>query len=110
MLLHKTYAFLGNIVKLPTPVQIIPYFQIIRITNHPLQPWIIFNLYMASHKKDLHLISNIQNTLTRIIIQNITHTIILCPNFNRNIALIGRHHDNHKNLTKLGETLIIISI
>ena len=49
---------------------------------------------MPSHKEDLHLIPDILNTLTQIITQHLNHTIILCGDFNCDIALIGRHHIN----------------
>jgi hypothetical protein len=94
MFIHKAYASPGNIAKIPTPASISPYLQNIRITNHPLQPWIIPNLYMPSHEEDLHLIPDILDTITQTITQHPNHTIILFGDFNRDIALIGRHHDN----------------
>jgi exonuclease III len=94
MLIHKTYAYPCNIHKIPTPASISPYLQIIKITNHPLQSWILLNLYMPSHAKDLPLIPDIQATITQSITQHINHTIILCGDFNHDIALLGRHHDN----------------
>jgi hypothetical protein len=94
MLIHKTYAYPGNIHKIPTPAPISPYLQIITITNHPLQPWLFLNLYMPSHDEDLPLILDIQATITQTITQHINHIIILCGDFNRDIALVGRHHDN----------------
>jgi hypothetical protein len=94
MFIYKTYASPGNITKIPTLAPISPYLQNIRITNHPLQPWIILNLYMPSHERDLHLIPDILDTITQTITQHSNHTIILCGDFNHDIALIGRHHDN----------------
>jgi exonuclease III len=94
MFIHKSYASPGNLTKIPTPAPISPYLQNIRINNHPLQPWIILNLYMPSHEEDLHLIPDILDTITLTITQHHNHTIILCGDFNRDIALIGRHHDN----------------
>ena len=49
---------------------------------------------MPSHEKDLYLIPNILVNITQTITQHPNHTIILCSDFNRDIALIGRHHDN----------------
>jgi hypothetical protein len=49
---------------------------------------------MPSHEEDLPLIPDIQATITQTITQHINHTIILCGDFNRDIVLIGRHHDN----------------
>jgi endonuclease/exonuclease/phosphatase family metal-dependent hydrolase len=45
---------------------------------------------MPSHEEDLHLLLDILDTIT----QHPNHTVILCGDFNRDIALIGRHHDN----------------
>jgi hypothetical protein len=49
---------------------------------------------MPSHERDLHLIPDILDTITQTITQHSNHTIILCGDFNHDIALIGRHHDN----------------
>jgi len=37
-LINQNYAYPGNITKIPTPAEISPYLQIIRIKNEPLQP------------------------------------------------------------------------
>jgi hypothetical protein len=93
LILHK-YAFPGNITKIPTPARISPYLQIININNHPNQPWLILNLYMPSYEEDLHLLLEIQASMSQYILASSTHTILLCGDFNRDIALLGRHHAN----------------
>jgi hypothetical protein len=45
---------------------------------------------MPSHPNDTQLIPSILHTLTQQITRNSTYQIILCGNFNRDIALIGR--------------------
>ena len=95
-LINKKYAFPGNITKIPTPANISPYLQIIHIKNHPMQSWLIIHLYMPSHTEDLRLIPIIQQTI-RIQI-NPNHTYILCGDFNRDIALIGRQNEQRLTL------------
>lgn len=51
LLIHKKHAFPYNLSKIPIPADVSPFLQITRITNHPLQPWLLINLYMPSHKK-----------------------------------------------------------
>jgi exonuclease III len=94
-LIHHKYAFPGNITKIPTPTNISPYLQIIRINNHPLQPWLIIHMYMPTHLEDIRHIPNIQTTIMNQITLHQNHTYILCGDFNRDIALIGRHNDSH---------------
>ena len=48
---------------------------------------------MSSHEEDIHLIPTIQNTITNQINLHPNHTYILCGDFNRDIALIGRQND-----------------
>jgi hypothetical protein len=115
MFIHKAYASLGNIAKIPTPAPISPYLQNIRITNHPLQPWIILNLYMPSHEEDLHLIPDILDTITQTITQHPNHTIILITPLSYVVTLIVTLHslvdimimNSHlpKNKIELGEIL-----
>ena len=93
LLNHNKHAFPGNISKIPTPVAISPYLQIVRIANLPLQPWLLINIYMPSHEEDLPLIPTIQNTITDHINSHPNHTYILCGDFNRDIALIGRQNN-----------------
>ena len=93
LLIHKTHAFPSNLSKIPTPANISPYLQITRIANQPLQPWLLINLYMPSHEEDIPLIPTIQNTITNQINFHPNHTYILCGDFNRDIALIGRQND-----------------
>ena len=89
-LINQKYAFPGNITKIPSPANISPHLQIIHIKNYPLQPWVIIHLYMPSHIEDIRLIPTIQKTIKRLIDTHPNHTYILCGDFNRDIALIGR--------------------
>jgi hypothetical protein len=93
LLIHNKHAFPGNLSKIPTSANISPYLQITRIANLPLQPWLLFNIYMPSHAEDLSLIPIIQNTITDHINAHPNHTYILCGDFNRDIALIGRQNN-----------------
>ena len=95
-LIHTDYAYPGNIAKIPTPSKISPYLQIIRINNTPLQPWLIIHMYMPSHEEDTQHILTIQQNITHQIATHPDHTYVLCGNFNRDIALIGRQNEyNH---------------
>ena len=96
-LIHNKYAFLGNVTKIPSPANISPYLQIIKINNHPLLPWLIIHIYMPTHLEDIHLIPYLKTAITDQIIAHPNHTHILCGDFNRDIALIGRQ--NHTNNT-----------
>jgi hypothetical protein len=51
-------------------------------------------MYMPSHLEDLPLLPNIQTTITQQITQHPNHTIILCGDFNRDIAVLGKYHGN----------------
>ena len=92
-LINQKYAFPGNITKIPSLANISPYLQIIHINNHPIQPWLIIHLYMPSHNEDLRLIPIIQQTIKIQIDAHPNHTYILCGDFNRDIALIGRQNE-----------------
>ena len=48
---------------------------------------------MPSHEEDIPLIPLIQNTISHQIHLHPNHTYILCGDFNRDIALIGRQND-----------------
>jgi hypothetical protein len=48
---------------------------------------------MPSHKEDLLLFPEIQNTIRHHITLNNNHNIILLGDFNRDIALIGRQYN-----------------
>ena len=48
---------------------------------------------MPSDEEDLPLIPIIQTTITNQIITHPNHTYILCGDFNKDIALIGRQDD-----------------
>jgi hypothetical protein len=97
-LIHKKYAFLGNIIKIPTPANISPYLQIIKINNHPLTPWLIIHMYMPTHLEDIHLIPHLKNEITNQITINPNHIYTLCGDFNRDIALRGRQNNNINTL------------
>ena len=49
---------------------------------------------MPSNIKNRPLTVDIQEYITQIILQHPNHTVILCRDFNRNIALIGRKKGN----------------
>jgi hypothetical protein len=92
-LIHNKHAFPGNLSKIPTPANISPFLQIIRIANQPLQPWLVINIYMPLHEEDLPFIPIIQITVTEQINAHPNHTYVICGNFNRDIALRGRQND-----------------
>ena len=104
-LINQKYTFLGNITKIPSRVNISPYLQIIHVKNHPLQPWLIIHLYMPSHIEDTRLIPTIQQTIRIQIDAHPNHTYILCGDFNRDIALIGR--ENEQRFTPPQEEVIL---
>ena len=92
-LINQKYAYPGNITKIPTPAEISPYLQIIEINNQPLQPWLIIHMYMPSHEEDIRSIPIIQQNITQQITNHPNHIHILCGDFNRDIALIGRQNE-----------------
>ena len=92
-LIHNKYAFPGNVTKIPTPTNISPYLQIIKINNHPLLPWLI--MYMPTHLEDTHLIPFLKNVISNQITTHPNHIHILCGVFNRDIALTGRQNNNN---------------
>ena len=75
--------------------EISPYLQIIHIQNIPLQSWLILHMYMPSHLDDIQYIPKIQQQITQQIIAHPNHSFILCGDFNRNIALIGRQNETN---------------
>jgi hypothetical protein len=91
-LIHQKYAFPGNITKIPTTADISPYLQIIKITNLLLTPYFLIYLYMPTHIDDIIHIPTIQTTIFNHIHNNPQSNIILLGDFNRDIALIGRHN------------------
>ena len=93
-LIHNIYAFPRNVTKIPTPANISPYLQIIKINNHPLLPWLIIHLYMPTHLEDICLIPYIKTAITNQIIAHPNHTYILCGDFNRDITLNGKKNYN----------------
>jgi hypothetical protein len=88
-LIHQNYIFLGNISKIPTSIDISSYLQIIKITNHLLQSHYFLHIYMPTHVKDIPYIQTIQNMIFNHIPNDIH---ILLGDFNRDIALIGKHN------------------
>jgi hypothetical protein len=92
ILIHQQYAFPGNITKIPTTINVSPYLQIIKITNHPLTTFFLIHLYMLTHIEDTPLIFIIQTTIFNHIHNNPLNNVILCGDFNRDIALIGKQH------------------
>jgi hypothetical protein len=94
-LIHNKYAFPGNVTKIPTPANISPYLQIIKIRNHPLLPWLIIHMYMPTHVDYTHLIPCLKTIITNQITAHPNHTHILCGDFNRDIALTGRQNNNN---------------
>ena len=91
MIPHTIYTN-ENIVKIPTPSKISPYLQIIIITNKPITPILLINMYMPTHPQDLHLILEIQDQIQKLVQNHPTHHIILGGDFNRDILLKGRSH------------------
>ena len=91
-LINKEYTYPGNVSKIPTPAAISPYLQIIEIHNQPLQPWLIIHLYMPSHEEDIGSIPLIKQNITQQSINHPNHIHILCGDFNKDIALIGRQN------------------
>ena len=89
-LVHKNYAFPGNLTKIPTPHNISPYLQIIQINNQPLQSWLLLHLYMPTNEDDIRLIPELQTNITSNIQKYPNHIHILYGDFNRDIAFIGR--------------------
>ena len=74
--IHAKYAFPGNVTKIPTPTNISPYLQIIKINNHPLIPWLIIHMYMPTHLEDTHLIPHLMNEITNQINTHPNHIYI----------------------------------
>ena len=93
-LIHNKYAFPVNIIKIPTPANISPYLQIIKINNHPLLPWLIIHMYIPTHLEDTYLIPYLKTEITNQINMHPNHMHILCGDFNKDIALIGRQNNN----------------
>ena len=89
--IHSKYTYPNNIHTLATPPETSPYLQQFQIHNHPLDPLIHINLYMPTHDDDIHLIPIIQNTITQTLHKYPTLKILMCRDFNRDIALIGHY-------------------
>ena len=91
-LIHQQHTFPGNITKILTTQDISPYLQIIKIANHPLTTYFLIHLYMPIHIDDITHVPTIQTTIFNHIHNNPQSNIILLGDFNRDIALIGRHN------------------
>jgi exonuclease III len=91
--IHNKYAYPNNITKIPTNPAFSPCLQIIKIQNFPLNSILLLYLYMPSYHNDLHLIPSIMQTITQQITHHPNAHIILCGDFNRDIALIGHTED-----------------
>jgi hypothetical protein len=94
---YKQYSYLANMTKIPTPSRISPYSQIIYIQNPFYKPWLLLHLYISFQEEDLPLVPKIQNTIDHHITINQQSQILLCDDFNREIALHGTNH-NHTQL------------
>ena len=94
-LIHNKYVFPGNITKIPILANISPCLQIIKINNHPLQPWLIIHMYMPTHLEEIRLIPYIQTVIINQITTATNHIYILCGDFNRGISLNGRQNNNN---------------
>ena len=92
-LIHNKYSFPGDITKIPTPANISPYLQIIKINNHPLTPRLIIHMYMPTHLEDICLIPHLKTEITNQITLHPNHTYAVCGDFNRDIALRGRQNN-----------------
>jgi hypothetical protein len=92
-LIHNKHAFPDNLSKIPTPANILPFLQIIRIANQSLQPWLLINIYTPSHEEDLPLIPIIQMTIIEQINAHPNDAYVICGDFNCDIALRGRQND-----------------
>jgi hypothetical protein len=91
-LIHNKYAFFGNVTKIPTPTNISPYLQIIKINNHPLLPWLIIHMYMPTHGEDTHLIPFLKTTITNQIATHPNHTHITpYSKFWENSMILGKY-------------------
>jgi hypothetical protein len=93
-LIHQNYTFPGNTSKISTSIDIFSYLQIIKIANHPLPTHYLLRIYMPTHIEDTPQIETIQNTIFNHIHNNANSTNILMGDFNRDIALIGKHNGN----------------
>jgi hypothetical protein len=74
-IIDKDYAYPGNITKIPTPTNISPYLQIIKIANQPQQTWLLMNMYMPTHTEDIRYIPIIKQNITQ---QMATHPNHIC--------------------------------
>jgi exonuclease III/uncharacterized phage-associated protein len=93
--INTKYTYPNNITKIPTNPDISPYLQIIKLNNPPLTPILILNMYMPSHPEDIQLIPSILHTITQQTTCHPTYHIILCGDFNCDIALIGRTQNSN---------------
>lgn len=89
-MVHKSIVFADNNTKLPTPIELTPYLQLITISNKPLNPTFILHIYIPTHEEDKHLIPLIYETIELTINNHPTHSPILVGDFNQDIFLNGR--------------------
>ena len=94
ILIHSKYTYPSNIHKCTTPPKTSPYLQLFHIRNHPLETLILINLYMPTHDDDIHLISTIQCTITQTLHKFPTSNVVICGDFNKDIALIGYYFND----------------
>ena len=66
-MIHKSITFYGSIIKMTTLIDTL-YLQISTITNTPLTPIVIIQLYVPTHKEDIHITLEIQQTIKEVII------------------------------------------
>ena len=93
-IIHSKYTYPNNIHKLATPPETSPYLQQFQIHNHLLGSLIIINLYMPTHDDDIHLIPSIQNTIIQTLHKYFITNVLMCGDFNRDIALIGYYFND----------------
>lgn len=64
-LIYKSITFYGSIIKMTTLIELTLYLQ---ITNTPLTPIVIIQLYVPTHQEDIHITLEIQQTIKEVII------------------------------------------
>ena len=95
---YDTIAFSSNITKIITPLELTLYLQIIRIANKSLTPIVIIHLYMPTHKENIYIILDIQQTIKQTLSTHSTHFPILKGDFKQDRFLNGPH--NQHSLTQ----------
>ena len=72
----------------------LPYLQVFILQNQPLKSLIRINLYMPIHPDDLPIIPLIKKALIQTIKFFLASNVLLCSDFNRDIAIIGYYHND----------------